>query len=157
LARGLGLSVIAHDPMLADDAPVYRALAVSPVGLDALLAEADVISLHLPLTADTRRLFDADRLKMIKTGAILINTARGGIIDEAALAERLREGQLAGAALDVFEDEPLPAGSVLAGAPNLLLTPHIAGLTVESNNRVSLMVARRVDETLRLSKALAAG
>ncbi len=149
LARGLGLSVVAYDPLQDAGAPAYRALSVAPVGLDELLAMSDVISLHLPLNADTRSLFDAARLERIKPGAILINTARGGIVDEAALARLLRDGRLAGAALDVFADEPLPPGSPLADVPNLLLTPHIAGLTVESNSRVSLMVARRVDDALR--------
>jgi (S)-sulfolactate dehydrogenase len=85
----------------------------------------------------------------MRPGAILINTARGGIVDEAALAEMLASGHLGGAAIDVFADEPLPAGSPLAGAPNVVLTPHIAGLTVEANVRVSNLIARRVAESLR--------
>jgi (S)-sulfolactate dehydrogenase len=84
----------------------------------------------------------------MKADAILINTARGGIVDEAALAERLREGKLGGAALDVFDHEPLAAGSPLVGAPRLLLTPHIAGVTLESNERVSALIAERVAEAL---------
>ena len=81
-------------------------------------------------------------------GSVLINTARGGIVDERALAAALSEGRLAGAALDVYEDEPLPAGSVLAGVPNLVLTPHIAGVTAESNLRVSRLIADRVSAHL---------
>ncbi|MDE2121565.1 MAG: 3-phosphoglycerate dehydrogenase, partial [Betaproteobacteria bacterium] len=80
---------------------------------------------------------------------VLINTARGGVVDEAALAQALRAGHLAGAALDVFEHEPLPAGSVLAGVPNLLLTPHVAGVTRESNVRVSSLIADKVGAALR--------
>ena len=84
----------------------------------------------------------------MKHGAVLVNTARGGIVDEAALATMLREGKLGGAALDVFVNEPLAAGSPLTGAPRLLLTPHIAGVTVESNERVSSLIADRVAEAL---------
>ncbi len=84
----------------------------------------------------------------MKPGAILVNTARGGIVDEAALAALLREGRLGGAALDVFEAEPLAPGSPLAGAPRLLLTPHVAGVTTESNERVSALIAERVAAAL---------
>jgi (S)-sulfolactate dehydrogenase len=84
----------------------------------------------------------------MKRDAVLVNTARGGIVDEVALAAMLREGRLGGAALDVFEHEPLAAGSPLAGAPRLLLTPHIAGVTVESNERVSALIADRVAAAL---------
>ena len=80
----------------------------------------------------------------MKPGTVLINTARGGVVDEAAVAAALRSGHLGGAALDVFDAEPLPAGSPLAGAPNLILTPHVAGVTAESNVRVSTMIAERV-------------
>jgi len=85
----------------------------------------------------------------MKRDAVLVNTARGGVLDEAALAAMLREGRLGGAALDVFENEPLAAGSPLAGAPRLILTPHVAGVTTESNERVSELIARRVADALR--------
>jgi (S)-sulfolactate dehydrogenase len=84
----------------------------------------------------------------VKRDAVLINTARGGLVDEAVVAQMLREGRLGAAALDVFEREPLPAGSPLAGVPRLLLTPHIAGITVESNERVSSLIASRVAAAL---------
>jgi (S)-sulfolactate dehydrogenase len=144
LARSLGMRVIGHDPMLDADAPVWRESGVTCCGLDGLLREADVVTLHVPLTASTRRLMDVARIGMMKPGAVLINTARGAIVDEAALADALREGRLGGAALDVFEHEPLPAGSALSAAPNLILTPHIAGVTKESNERVSAMIAELV-------------
>ncbi|HYG44394.1 MAG TPA: hydroxyacid dehydrogenase [Bordetella sp.] len=149
LAQGLGMRVAAHDPMLGDDDPAWRETGVQALSLDALLARADVLTLHIPLTDATRNLLDAGRLASMKSGAVLINTARGGIIDEAALAQALRSGQLRGAAIDVFQNEPLPAGSPLADAPNLLLTPHIAGLTQEANTRVSSMVAQRVAQALQ--------
>jgi (S)-sulfolactate dehydrogenase len=119
-------------------------------GLEPLLREADVVSLHVPLTDETRHLIDRLRLKRMRKDAILLNAARGGVVDEAALAAALRAGELAGAALDVFEEEPLTAATarVFAGCPNLLLTPHIAGVTQESNGRVSTLIARKVLEAL---------
>lgn len=144
LARTLGMHVMAHDPMIPDTAAVWAESGVEPSSLDALVARADVVSLHVPLNDGTRGLFDRARIAQMKPGAILINTARGGIIAEEAVAEALREGRLAGAALDVFEVEPLPADSILAGIPNLILTPHIGGVTLESNQRVSSMIAEQV-------------
>ena len=146
LARGIGLRPVVHDPLLARSDP---ALAhVESLSLDDLLARADVVSLHVPLIDATRHLIDARRLAQMKPGAVLINSARGGIVDEAALADALRGGRLGGAALDVYEHEPLPAGSPLSDCPNLLLTPHVAGVTRESNERVSQMIALRVLEAL---------
>ncbi|OZI19638.1 3-phosphoglycerate dehydrogenase [Bordetella genomosp. 9] len=149
LARGLDMQVVAHDPMLADDDPAWRESGVTPVPLIELLARSDAVTLHIPLTEGTRNLFDASRIAAMKDGAVLINTARGGIVDEAALAQALRAGKLGGAAVDVFADEPLRAGSPLADAPRLILTPHVAGLSMEANTRVSDMVAQRVAEVLK--------
>lgn len=147
-ARALGMRVCAFDPHLAADHPAWA--GAERMDLGALLAAADVVSLHTPLTPETRRLIDADRLRAMKPGAVLINAARGGVVDEAALAEALKAGSLAGAALDVFETEPLDArsGAVFAGAPNLILTPHIAGVTEESNVRVSKVIAEAVTAAL---------
>ncbi len=153
LARALGMRVIAHDPMLPPDHPAYAANGATPAGLDALLAEADVVSLHVPLLASTRRLFDAARLAAMKPGAVLINTARGGIVDEPALAQALRSGHLGGAAIDVFGQEPLPAAAHFDACPNLLLTPHVAGVTAEANERVSFMIAEQVAQALQAAKA----
>ncbi len=143
-ARALGMEILAHDPLL-EAAEGARLLS-----LDELLAGADVLSLHLPLTEATRGLLDAAALARTKPDAVLINTARGGIVDESALAEALKAGRLAGAALDVFAIEPLDgaAARVFDAVPNLILTPHIAGVTDESNERVSWMIADAVLEAL---------
>jgi (S)-sulfolactate dehydrogenase len=148
LGRALGMRVIGCDAELAADDAVWRDEGVEPRTLDALLAQSDVLTLHVPLVPATRNLIDARRIAAMKPGAILVNTARGGVVDEAAVAGALSSGRLGGAALDVFEKEPPPAGSPLAGCPNLLLTPHIAGVTAESNERVSSMIAERVIEAL---------
>ncbi|TPQ40000.1 hydroxyacid dehydrogenase [Cupriavidus pinatubonensis] len=148
LAQAFGMRVVAHDPMLAPDDPVWSATGVVCMTLDALLAQSDAVSLHVPLVAATRHLMNAQRIGAMKRGAVLINTARGGVVDEGALAGALLEGHLAGAALDVFEAEPLPADSVLADVPNLVLTPHIGGVTREANARVSMMIAEKVRQTL---------
>ena len=147
-AVALGMQVIGYDPMVKDSDPAWAGHRVEPRTLDALLAESDVVSLHLPLAPQTRGLLGRERLGRMKKDAILVNTARGGIIDEAAVAAMLREGKLGGAALDVFDQEPLAAGSPLAGAPNLILTPHIAGVTHEANERVSALIADRVAAAL---------
>jgi (S)-sulfolactate dehydrogenase len=147
-ASALGMRVLAHDPQVADQDSAWSSTGAQRRDLGALLDESDVISLHIPLTNETRGLLNRERLSRMKKDAVIINTARGGVIDEAALAAMLREGRLGGAALDVFENEPLAAGSPLAGAPRLLLTPHIAGVTLESNERVSALIAERVAEAL---------
>ena len=148
LAQGIGMTVVAHDAMMDKSNAAFAQAGVACVGLDELTASADVISLHVPLVESTRYLFDAKRIDAMKPGAVLINSARGGVVDEAALAAALKRGHLGGAALDVFEAEPMPAGGVFAGCPNLVLTPHIAGVSSESNERVSFMIAQRVLEEL---------
>jgi (S)-sulfolactate dehydrogenase len=149
-ARALGMEVAAFDPLLSADDPAWQ--GASRLDLDALLATADVASLHVPLTPGTRHLIDARRIAAMTPGAILVNAARGGVVDEAAVARALRDGHLGGAALDVFETEPLTAeaAAVFAEVPNLILTPHIAGVTVESNIRVSDLIAERVLSHLAL-------
>lgn len=152
-ARALGMAVVAHDPFVAADDPAWARIGARPAGLDELLAVADAVSLHVPLTEGTRNLMNAARLAAMKPGAVLVNAARGGVIDEAALAAALKAGTPAGAALDVFEAEPLKAGSPLAGCPNLILTPHIAGVTTESNVRVSSVTAANVRRILKENRA----
>ena len=148
LARALGMKVIGFDAMIPLDHPMWSAERTSTRKFDEVLHEADVISIHVPLTPATRGLIDADRLALMKSDAVLINTSRGEIVVEAMLAAALKSGKLGGAALDVFEHEPLAAGSPLAGCPHLLLTPHIAGVTRESNVRVSTMIAEKVAAAL---------
>jgi (S)-sulfolactate dehydrogenase len=147
-ATCLGVRTIAHDPMVPTHDPAWERLAVTPRALAKLLRESDVVSLHVPLSADTRKLIDREALAMMKPGAVLINAARGGVVDEAALADALRAQALGGALLDVYETEPLPRDSHLNKVPNLLLTPHIAGLTEESNERVGVLIAARVGQIL---------
>jgi (S)-sulfolactate dehydrogenase len=153
LARGLGLKIQAHDPMMPAAHPAYAEHQAACVDLQTVLATSDVVSLHVPLLDSTRHLINAERLALMKAHAVLINTARGGVVDEQALAEALRARRLGGAALDVFEQEPLPAAPHFAGCPNLILTPHIAGVSTESNERVSSLIAQRVLEALGAASA----
>jgi len=148
LARGLGMQVIAYDAMLAPDAPVFAQAGVRYAALDELIAGADAVTLHVPLVDSTRGLFNAERIARMKKGAVLINTSRGHIVDLAAVAAALRDGRLGGAAIDVFDVEPLPATVSLQDCPNLVLTPHISGVSTQSNERVSFMVAEKVLESL---------
>jgi (S)-sulfolactate dehydrogenase len=147
-AAGLGMVVMAHDPFLENQDPVWA--GVRRVELDGLMAASDVVSLHVPLDDSTRGLIDADALAGMKPTAILVNTSRGGIVDEEALAEALRQGRLGGAALDVFATEPLgpEAAAVFAGTPNLLLTPHVAGNAREAVDRVATLIVDAVLEEL---------
>jgi (S)-sulfolactate dehydrogenase len=148
IARLLGMRVVGFDANLPMTSPVWADEATRGRTLDELLAEADVVTLHVPLTPDTRNLIDVAALAKMKPDAILINTARGGVVDEEAVANALRAGKLGGAALDVFDHEPLPPGSPLADCPHLLLTPHVAGVTRESNVRVSMLIAEKVAAAL---------
>jgi (S)-sulfolactate dehydrogenase len=151
-AAALGMEICAYDPHISIDDAVWSQPwgKVTPLALDALLAVSDVVSLHVPLTDETRNLLDAKRIAQMKPGAVLINAARGGVLDELAVAAALKAGALGGAALDVFAREPLTKerAQVFAGCPNLILTPHIAGLTVESNMRVSRLVAEKIRDHL---------
>ena len=147
-AVALGMTAVGYDPMVAASDPCWAEARAEPLALEALLARSDVVSLHLPLTPQTRGLLGREKLALMKRDAVLVNTARGGIVNEPQLAGMLKEGRLGGAAIDVFEQEPLAAGSPLAGAPRLILTPHIAGVTLEANERVSALIADRVAEFL---------
>ena len=144
-ARALGMNVIAFDAMLPAGAEVFTHNNVKQVALDELIQQSDVVTLHVPLVVEgTRGLFNAARIASMKRGAVLINTSRGHILDVSAVAAALRSGHLKGAAIDVFDVEPMPANAELQDCPNLLLTPHISGLSFQSNERVSLMIAEKV-------------
>jgi (S)-sulfolactate dehydrogenase len=148
IARGVGMTVIAYDPALSDSDAAWMDTGAIRVELDELIAQADVVSLHVPLVDATKNMFNPPRIASMKKGAILINTARGGIVDELALAGALKSGHLGGAAIDVFATEPLPASEIFASCPNLILTPHIAGVSAEANVRVSSMIAEAVIRAL---------
>ena len=148
-ASALEMEVAAYDPLIeATDAA--WGMAIRRPTLEELLAQSDAISLHVPLAAGTRNLLDAAALGRLPTGAVVVNTSRGGILDEDALVAALRAGRLGGAALDVFAVEPVDAaaGARFREVPNLLLTPHVAGITDESNRRVSSVTAAAVRRAL---------
>jgi (S)-sulfolactate dehydrogenase len=134
--------------MLSGKSVEIDGFSVPLFSLNELLAKSDAVTLHLPFLPETKSLFNAQTLDQMKQGACLVNTARGGIVDEMALAERLRSGQLGGAAIDVFHSEPAKDLSHFAGLENLILTPHVAGVTHESNERVSQMIADEVNRFL---------
>jgi len=151
-AGALGMQVCGYDPYLPLGDPAWA--GAERLDLGALLERSDVVSLHVPLTDATRHMIDGAAIARMKPGAILVNAARGGVADEEAVAAALRSGRLSGAALDVFEIEPLTqtSGARFAGIGNLILTPHVAGVTVESNVRVSEMIAGLVLEHLGRTK-----
>ncbi len=141
-ARALGMDVAAYDPFLPPSAAGHGSVPLK--SLEELLAWADVVTLHIPRTKDTTHLLNAGTLAGMKRGAYLVNAARGGLIDEAALLDALDSGQLAGAALDTFATEPLPAESPLRSHPKLVLTPHLGASTGEAQQAVSTILARQV-------------
>ena len=143
-AAPLGVRLMAFDPFVAADDPAWKALGVERLSLEELIAGADVISLHTPLTRETRHMIGEAALAAMRKGAVIINTARGGIIDERALAAALRSGHLGGAVLDVLEEEPLRDGAHFKDVPNLILVPHVAGVTRQSNLRISLLTGQNV-------------
>lgn len=144
-AGGLGMKVVVWSPSASAD----QMKDVEPAAsLPALLAQSDVVSLHRPLRADTRHTLNADTLAAIKPGAIVINTSRGGLIDEAALMAALASGAVAGAGLDVFEQEPLPPTHPLTQLKNVVLTPHLAGSTTEALRETARQCAQGIIDTL---------
>lgn len=146
-ARAFGMSVVAYDPFCPDDAFIEEGVERID-DLDRLLAMSDVISLHSPLTPDTRNLIDGRRLALMKPEAIIVNTARGGLIDEVALAAALAEGRIAGAGLDTFAQEPPPADHPFWTESRLIMTPHIGGVTAAANTRVGVEAAQGIIDFL---------
>jgi D-3-phosphoglycerate dehydrogenase / 2-oxoglutarate reductase len=144
--QGLQMRVIAHDPLVT--AERAEQAGVELADLDTLVQQSDVLSVHVPLTEQTRGVIDASRLRQMKQGARVINVARGGIIDEQALADALRDGHIAGAAVDVFTKEPLAPDNPLASAPNTVLTPHLGASTVEAQYNVAYDVADQIASVL---------
>ena len=141
-AAAFEMRVIASDPYLTEEQVLE--LGAKLVGMPELLHRSDVITVHTPLTAQTRGLIGRPQLEATKAGAFLLNVARGGIVDELALAEALRSGHLAGAAVDVYSAEPMAPDNPLRGAPNLVLTPHLGASTSEAQERVGLEMAEQV-------------
>ncbi|MCZ4296814.1 phosphoglycerate dehydrogenase [Henriciella marina] len=144
-AKGLTMKVVAYDPFLTEERAIE--LGVEKVDLDTLLARADVITLHTPLTDQTRNILSREALAKAKKGLILVNCARGGLVDEAAVREMLDNGHLAAAAFDVFAEEPAKE-NILFGAPNFIATPHLGAATVEAQENVALQVAEQMSDYL---------
>ncbi|WP_460795900.1 phosphoglycerate dehydrogenase [Microbacterium sp. GXF0217] len=141
-AIALGMTVVAYDPFF--DEAFIAMTGVRPVSLEELLTASDFVSLHIFLDSSTRDLIDRRALALMKPGSFLINTARGEVVDEEALADAIESGHLGGAALDVVRQEPLPADSRLRGFDNVIVTAHIGAATVEARSRSSLMAAKQV-------------
>ncbi len=146
-AMAFGMRVLSYDPYLS--ASRARSLQVELLeNLDDIVAQADFITMHMPLTAETKDMLDRRRLAIARKGVRIVNCARGGLVNEAALAQALKDGQVAAAALDVFEAEPLPADSPLRDAPNIVLTPHLGASTAEAQESVGIEVAQQIRAAL---------
>jgi D-3-phosphoglycerate dehydrogenase len=144
-AKGLRMRVVAFDPYLSPERAAH--LGIEKVELNDLLARADFVTLHTPLTAETRGIISADAIARMKKGARLINCARGGLVDEKALKAALDSGHLAGAALDVFEEEPATS-NILFGSDRLVATPHLGASTAEAQEKVALQIAEQISDYL---------
>jgi D-3-phosphoglycerate dehydrogenase len=144
VGNAMGLKVIGHDPY-AKAAPA----GVTMVDLPELLRQSEIVSLHCPLTADNRRMINRDSLAQMKDGAILINTARGGLVDEAAVRDALVSGKLRAAGLDSFDSEPPPSDHLLRTAPNLVMSPHIGGVTGDAYMNMGIAAAKNIIDALQ--------
>ena len=148
LARNFHMKIMAYDPFIEQKSTLWK--NVKNVSLKELLKTSDVISIHTPLNDSTHHLINSGNLKYVKSSAVIINAARGGVIDDKALSEELKKNTIRGAALDVFETEPMDksSGHYFKNLDNVILTPHIAGVTQESNQNVSSMIAQKIDKHL---------
>jgi phosphoglycerate dehydrogenase-like enzyme len=146
-ARALGFTVLGFDPHLPDE--TIRERGAKPVRLDELVSASDIVTLHVPLTEETRGILSRERLAQMRHGAILVNASRGGLVDEDALVAALLDGRLGGAALDAYEHEPLPLDSALLSAPNAILTPHVAHYSVASRRELAWKAIADVASVLR--------
>ncbi|HSE97562.1 MAG TPA: phosphoglycerate dehydrogenase [Blastocatellia bacterium] len=146
-ARAFGMEIVAYDPYFTREAS--RELGIDMVGLDELFARSDFITLHTPLTEDTRKLIDRAAIEKMKRGVRIINCARGGLIDEQALAEAINSGKVAGAALDVFEKEPVQPDNPLLSLEQVIVTPHLGASTQEAQMGVATMIAEQVRDYLK--------
>lgn len=146
-AGALGMRVLAHDPLLPE--ANFRALAAERLSLRSLLERADAVSVHVPLTSETRHLIGRPELALLRPSAVLVNTSRGPVVDEIALADALRQGLLAGAAVDVLEHEPPSPDHPLLGLDNVILTPHAAWYSAESAITLKRLAAEEVVRILR--------
>jgi D-3-phosphoglycerate dehydrogenase len=144
-AKGFGVKILGYDPYISSD--VAKEFGIEIVNLDTLLRESDIISIHCPLTKETYHLINEDKIRLMRKRPYIINTARGAIIDEKALYKALKEGWIAGAALDVFEIEPPPENNPLFELDNVVLTPHIAWYTEEALRRLEMSA---VEEAIRI-------
>lgn len=142
LLQGFDVTLLVYDPYVSADA--VTAAGMTPVSLETLLRESDVVSLHLPATPQTRHLINGDTLALMKPTACLVNTARGALVDETALYEALTTGKLAGAALDVYESEPVTADNPLFRLDNVVLAPHAAALSYETNYQAGITCAQSI-------------
>ena len=144
-ARALKMKVLAYDPFLSEEKA--KDLSVEKVELDQLLHQSDFITLNVPLTDQTRNILSAENIRKLKTGVRIINCARGGLVDEQALAIAIKEGRVAGAAFDVFSEEPA-INSPLFNLPNVVCTPHLGAATTEAQENVAIQVAEQLSDYL---------
>jgi D-3-phosphoglycerate dehydrogenase len=149
--RGFGMHILVYDPYVA--AEQARAMGAEKAeSLDAMMADSDIVSIHVPLTGETKGLLGRARIARMKPGAVLVNTARGGIVDEAALAEALAAGRVLGAGIDVFESEPPANDNPLLKLPNVVLSPHVAGITEDSARKMAVGAAQGIVDALQGAK-----